>query len=789
MPNEAKDEIFAPLNEQQRIAVGQVDGPLLILAGPGSGKTRVITHRIANMIAQGISSQSIVALTFTNKAADEMRNRLSRLAPNNQTWTGTFHKFCSKLLRRHAPLIGLSSNFTIYDMSDAKKVMKQAIENAEVDLKHYSADKLNNQVSNVKNNGITSEQFQPRPGHALDAIVAKVYPEYQKLLKMANGVDFDDLLLHAVDLLRQSPELRETLDRTFAYIMVDEYQDTNLTQYQLIRLLNHTVRNLAVTGDPDQSIYGWRGANINNILEFEKDYPNLNVVRLEQNYRSTKSILSVADQLIANNVRRKKKELRTDNEEGQPVRLVAFPQPQDEAIDIADSIALAIQKGERRPRDFAILYRANWLSRSLEHALRSVGIPYQIVNGHEFYQRKEIKDVIGYLHLLNNPRDNVAFERVVNSPARKLGKVTIGRLRRYAQEHNVSMLDAARDCEQIETISKAPSAKIQKFVAMYDRLAFIPTEQVDPVIRAVLEETGYREWLTDDGSEEGFERARNVDELVVACQEFDREYPEDGGLEAYLEQSALVSDTDIWESEADYVTLMTLHAAKGLEFPSVYIVGLEDGILPHERSSGDDDEIEEERRLLFVGITRAEKDLQMSRCMSRFRRGTVWPSIASRFLMELPRDEMQVFEPVSNHFDEQSVADSISQIDPWMHDGIPSHDVNDDVPGDESSDSTDSIAEPPSTFALSAKTTTETKPTFPRIVTAAQLAAKQEAMTSHVRLHPESYKMGMDVEHHEYGIGSVIDLTGEGQKRTATIEFAKLGKKRFRLAFCNLRAV
>ena len=779
MPHISKDEIIAPLNDQQRIAVEQLEGPLLILAGPGSGKTRVITHRIANMIANGISSQSIVALTFTNKAADEMRTRIKRLVPENHAWTGTFHKFCSKLLRRHAELVGLAQNFTIYDTGDSKKVIKQAIENAEIDLKHYSADKLGSQISNIKNNGITAEHFQPRPGHALDAIVAKVYPEYQKLLRMANGVDFDDLLLHAVDLLRQSTDLRETLDRTIAYMMVDEYQDTNLTQYQLIRLLNHSVQNLAVTGDPDQSIYGWRGANINNILEFEKDYPGVGIVRLEQNYRSTKAILRVADQLIANNVYRKKKELRTDNQEGLPVRLVTFPSPQDEAIDIADSIALSIQKGERRARDFAILYRANWLSRALEHALRSVGIPYQIVNGHEFYQRKEIKDVVGYLHLLNNPSDNVAFERVINTPPRKIGKVTLGRLRRYAQANNLPMLEAARGCDQIDEITKAPTAKITQFVAMMDRLAFMPHEEVEPVIRAVLDETGYRDWLTDDGSEEGFERAHNVDELVVASQEFDREHPADGGLESYLEQAALVSDTDVWESEADHVTLMTLHAAKGLEFPSIFIVGLEDGILPHERSSGDDNEIEEERRLLFVGITRAESDLQLSRCMNRFRRGSFWPSIASRFLMELPRDEMQVFEPISQVYDESVVADSIEQLDPWMHDGLPSYDINRDR---ETGNDDEFVKE-------AGQAATEPQATFPRIVTAAELAAEQEAATSHIRLHPESYKIDMDVEHPEYGIGTIVALTGEGQKRTATIEFAKLGKKRFRLAFCNLRAV
>lgn len=785
------DEIFAPLNSQQRVAVAQLEGPLLILAGPGSGKTRVITHRIANLIANDVPSNNILALTFTNKASDEMRSRLEKLAPDNKAWTGTFHKFCARLLRIHAPLVGLAENYTIYDSGDSKKVIKQAIENAEVDLRHYSADRLSSEISNVKNAGITSEQFEPRPGFALDAIVAKVYPEYQKLLRMANGVDFDDLLLHTVDLLVQSSELRESLDRRYAYMMVDEYQDTNSAQYQLIRLLNHDQPNLAVTGDPDQSIYGWRGANLNNILEFERDFPNVKIVRLEQNYRSTKSILAVADQLIANNVRRKAKNLHTDNGEGRPVRLVTYPSPQEEATDIADTIALAIQKGEKRPQDFAVLYRANWLSRALEHSLRAAGIPYQIVNGHEFYQRKEIKDVIGYLHLLNNPRDSVAFERVINTPPRKIGKVTLGRVRKHAMDNQISMLEAARDCEQIATISAAPTKKILQFVAMYDRIAEIRTEEVEAIIKAVLDETGYRDWLTDDGSEEGFERANNVDELVVAAQEFDGDYGDEGGLERYLEQTALVSDTDVWESAADYVTLMTLHAAKGLEFPSIFIVGLEDGILPHERSSNDDDEIEEERRLLFVGITRAERELQLSRCLNRFRRGSYWPVIASRFLMELPREAMDIFEPAAGPvFDEDALADAITDVDPWLHDGLPSIDINEDV----ETNSKSSLAEPtlfepedgtddPGMVRESIASTG-----FPRLVTGAQLAKEQETAAA-TRLHPSTFKVDMVVEHPDYGVGTIVSLTGDGQKRTATIEFPKLGKKRFRLAFCNLRIV
>ena len=652
MTNLSIDQLLEPLNAAQRDAVQHVDGPMLILAGPGSGKTRVITHRIAYLIAQGVPSHCVLALTFTNKAADEMRDRLGNLVPRHKTWTGTFHKFCARILRIHAPLVGLSENFTIYDTGDSKKVIKQAIENTEINLKHHSPDSLRNQISNVKNNGVTVENFEPRPGHALDAIVAKVYPEYQKLLQMANGVDFDDLLLHCVDLFRNSPELRQAFDEKYAYFMVDEYQDTNLAQYQLIRLLNHSVRNLAVTGDPDQSIYGWRGANLNNILEFEQDYPQVKIVRLEENYRSTKSILRVADQLISNNLRRKAKSLRTENADGKQVRLVAFPSPSDEAIDIADSIALAIQKGNRRPRDFAIFYRMNSLSRTLEHSLRSAGVPYQVVNGHEFYQRKEIKDVVAFLHLLNNPRDNVAFERIINVPPRKIGKTTVNRLRRYALDSGISMLEAARDCDSIDTISKGPSGKIRQFVEMFDRLAEISSEEVELIIKAILDETAYRDWLTEDGSEESHERAANVDELVVAARNLTRSIQTMAGWSGMLEQAALVSDTDVWESTADFVSLMTMHAAKGLEFPCVFIVGLEDGILPHERSSQSDDEIEEERRLLFCrNYPGRRRKLQLSRAMSRFRRGSPWPTIASRFLMELPREAMEVFEPTSDEID------------------------------------------------------------------------------------------------------------------------------------------
>ena len=781
MDDTIHQQLVAPLNPAQQSAVKQIEGPLLIVAGPGSGKTRVITHRIAYMIAKGVPSQKIVALTFTNKAADEMRKRLAVLAPENFTWSGTFHRFCARLLRVHASMVGLQENFTIYDMTDTKKVVKQAIENTEVNLRHYGPDAVGKEISNVKNMAVVPENFQPRIGNAMDKIVSQVYPEYQKLLQMANAVDFDDLLMHTVDLLTNNNELRSALDHRFQYMMVDEYQDTNIAQYQLIRLLNHNTQNLAVTGDPDQSIYGWRGANIRNILEFEKDYPDVSVVRLEQNYRSTKAILRVADQLIANNVQRKQKVLVTDNDEGKSVRLVAFPSPQDEAVDIADTIALAIQKGRRNPNEFAILYRTNYLSRSLEHALRSAAVPYQIVNGHEFYQRREIKDLVAYLHLINNDRDTVAFERIVNVPSRKIGKVTLSRVRDYAMENNLSMMDAARNVDAIDTISAAPSAKLKQFAAMIDNLQQTATQEVETIIRNVLVETNYREWLTMDGSEEGFERANNVDELVVAAQEFDSEHPEDGGLEKYLEQTALVSDTDVWESTSDFVTLMSLHAAKGLEFKKVFIIGLEDGILPHERSSSDEEQIEEERRLLFVGITRAMEELQLSRCLNRFRRGSYWPAIPSRFLMELPREQMKVFEPRGQNsgMSDQELQNTIARMSDWSSD-LPVYD------DDQQSASISEVASK-KTPSADLKAKAPVIASIADMATGAQLAEKQSDGTE--RLDPEQYRIGLEVEHVQYGVGTVITLSGTGKKRTATVDFQSYGQKQFRVAFSNLRSV
>ncbi len=655
------DAIFRGLTSAQQEAVTHVDGPLLILAGPGSGKTRVVTHRIAYMIDQGVQPWQIAALTFTNKAADEMRMRVEVLSPGQNVWMGTFHRFCAQLLRRYATMVGLSENYSIYDTSDAKQAMKRAVEAAGVTTSHASPEQIAAAISRAKNRLITPDIMQGQPLRHQDAVAARVYPLYQQQLLTANAVDFDDLLLHVASLLKENAEIRAELDAKFKYILVDEYQDTNLAQYAIVRALSIDQPNLAVTGDPDQSIYGWRGADLNNILDFEKDYPDVKTVRLEQNYRSTPNILRVADQLIRHNRRRKQKGLFTENQEGDPVILRMFEDGYKEADGIADEIAHAIVASGLSPRDFAVFCRMNALTRSLEHSLRSRGIPYQIVNGLEFYQRKEIKDLLAYLHLINNPSHDVALTRIINTPTRGIGAKTVERIRNFADANRIPMLQAARRCHEISTIAKRSVSMVAKFVAIYDRLAIKATAPLEDLLRYLVEETAYEAYLEKTSvDQQDSNPMANVDELITAAVEFDRQHPDDGSLEAFLEQVALVSDTDAFEDSNDRVTLMTLHAAKGLEFPRVFIVAVEDDLLPHKRSKETESEFEEERRLLFVGITRAKEWLQLSCCKRRTIRGDVRPVIPSPFLNELPLEEMRRVESTVQRdwFDDDSQDDS-----------------------------------------------------------------------------------------------------------------------------------
>ncbi|HUS39507.1 MAG TPA: UvrD-helicase domain-containing protein, partial [Pirellulales bacterium] len=562
------------LTEPQQSAVRHINGPLLILAGPGSGKTRVVTHRIAYMLREGIPPSQIVALTFTNKAADEMRLRVDQVVSSGaQPWMSTFHRFCARLLRQYHAQVGLTESFTIYDSDDSLRALQQAIAADNYELSMFTPRQVAERISWAKNNLIDPLDFASKIRGAIGPVIAELYPKYQRHLLRSSAVDFDDLLSHVAILLRDHPEIRATLDERFQYILVDEYQDTNRAQYAILRALSYDHPNLAATGDPDQSIFGWRGANLNNILEFERDFPDVHIVRLEQNYRSTKRILQVADQLIANNVQRKQKELFTDNDWGEAVRLVSYSSEREEGRGIAASIASQIAAG-RRASDFAIFYRVNALSRGLEAALREQAVPYHLVKGLEFYRRKEIKDILSYLQLLNNPRDDVAFQRVVNTPARGIGKKTIDRLIQHAAKRAMPLLDAAREAGVIPSMATRAATSLARFVALIDQVSLAATGTVEQVVGLVLSLSGYHEYLRESDAAEDQDRLANIEELLTAARQFDERHPEEESLNRFLEETALASDTDEWDERVDRVTLMTLHSAKGLEFPSVYIIAV-----------------------------------------------------------------------------------------------------------------------------------------------------------------------------------------------------------------------
>lgn len=772
------EALLAGLTPAQREAVEHIEGPLLILAGPGSGKTRVITHRIAYLLHMGVSPENILALTFTNKAAEEMRSRVERLVPGGRVWMGTFHRFCARLLRQYARVAGLSEDYVIYDTEDSARALAAVLSRTGVDTAHFAPAAVAAGISWAKNHLVGPDEYRPRAGHPLGAVVARVYPAYQEHLLRANAVDFDDLLLHVAYLLRDHPEIRRTLDHRFRFVLVDEYQDTNLAQYTIARALSIDYPNLAVTGDPDQSIYGWRGANLNNILEFEKDFPNVKVVRLEQNYRSTQRILRVAAALIAHNVRRRPKALFTENGEGVPVRLVTYATQHQEAEAIASSIAQAVFSGRRRPRDFAVFYRVNALSRCVELALRRHGVPYQVVQGVEFFQRKEIRDVLAYLRLIQNPRDDVAFLRIINEPPRGLGAKTLRRLADYASEHRLPLLEAARHAPRIAGLARRAVATLEQFVAMLDRLAALSACPMEELLGHVLAESQYKARFEHSNDEQDQQRLANIDELLTVAREFDGRDPHPRPLCDFLEELSLVGDTDDWQSASDRVTLMTLHAAKGLEFPVVFLIACEQGLLPHERSRDQPEQLEEERRLMFVGMTRAQEELQLSRAVYRDFRGQHRMTVPSQFLMELPRAEMECRDEAATAFRDPTCQ--------WVPE--PSE------PGFSVESSADEIQHEPAAAG-------EPKPTGPgvppgqneklrglpagvRVVTAADLAGGPAFRPP----SPEDFYQGMTVLHPEQGIGVIVALSGQGVQRTATVDFRSTGQRqKFLIATSGLR--
>jgi len=626
------------LNAAQLEAVEHRDGPMLVLAGPGSGKTRVITRRIARLVESGIYASRVLALTFTNKAATEMGHRVERLLPGTRVWVSTFHRFCASLLRYHATAVGLQPNFTILDTPDQTTLLRQVLSDLDIDSTSFPPGKLLSRIGKAKHRlqspADLDQHLQEGRGSIADQVASRAYKGYQELLLRSNAVDFDDLLAHVARLLVECEEVRQQLATRFRYILVDEYQDTNFAQYMIVRTLSAEHRNLCVTGDPDQSIYGWRGAEIGNILQFERDFPETKVVRLEQNYRSTQAICRAADRLIVHNQRRKHKQILTENPEGAPVEPLYFADQHLEAEGVATLIRQIAQHERRTWGEFAVFYRVNALSRTLELALGRHRIPYQVAAGLAFYERAEVKDLLAYLRLIVNPSDRTALQRIINTPARGLGKTTVDRLLGWADQQRIAPLEAARLAGQYPGFTRRAVVSLARFADMIDRLSKTPFGGVAPLFDELLRVTRYQEGTTKGDAEADLQRAANISELRSTAAQYDQDHADNPTLEGFLENSSLVADLDAVDESAGRVTLMTLHAAKGLEFPVVFLAGCEEGLLPY-LPPGRDADVEEERRLFYVGMTRAQEKLILLRARNRLLFGQRAENAPSRFLADI----------------------------------------------------------------------------------------------------------------------------------------------------------
>ncbi|MDA8351647.1 MAG: DNA helicase PcrA [Firmicutes bacterium] len=641
--NGIKGSLLQGLNPDQKQAVETTEGPLLVVAGAGSGKTRVLTNRVAWLLSEKrIHPWNILAITFTNKAAREMKERIHRLAgpEAEEIWISTFHSMCVRMLRRDVDRIGISRNFTILDSSDQLTVMKQILKEKDLDPKQFSPRALLNRISNAKNHLWSAQDLKERAENYTDEIAAQVYEAYQDKLRTNQSLDFDDLLLETVRLFQQVPQVLDHYQKKFQYIHVDEYQDTNRVQYMLVKMLADHHRNLCVVGDSDQSIYRFRGADIANILHFEQDYPDAQIIKLEQNYRSTKTILEAANRLIAHNAGRKPKNLWTENDQGEPVQLYEADNEHEEAYFVADTIVKERKNGKNYS-DFAVLYRTNAQSRVMEEVLMKSNIPYQMVGGLKFYERKEIKDLLAYLRLVVNPDDDLSLRRVINVPKRGIGAATVDKIAAFASRRGISMFRALLEVEEIG-LTRRFIRPLTEFSSMVKELhAMQEYLSAGELTEQVLDRSGYREDLRKEETVEAASRLENIEEFLSVTGEFEQKN-EDQTLVSFLTELALLSDVDSLEEEQeegeDSVTLMTLHSAKGLEFPYVFLVGMEEGIFPHNRTLDDPEELEEERRLAYVGITRAEERLYLSRARTRMLFGQTNANPPSTFLQELPEE-------------------------------------------------------------------------------------------------------------------------------------------------------
>ena len=635
---------FDKLNEMQKKAVLQTEGPVLILAGAGSGKTGALTVRIAHLLETGVKPWNILAITFTNKAAKEMRERVEKLVGDGarDMWISTFHSTCVRILRREIHHLDYENQFSIYDGDDQEKIMREAFKrlNMSTTDKSFSVKGAMAVISHLKEEMTSWEEYSQKVDkNDLKAVrIAKVYQTYQKMLKENNALDFDDLIYKTVLLFRSFPDVLEKYQDRFRYIMVDEYQDTNTSQYELVAMLANKHKNLCVVGDDDQSIYGWRGANIRNILDFEKDFPDTTVIKLEQNYRSTKKILEAANAVIHNNQTRKDKTLWTENDAGSILHIFKADNEYDECRFVAEKIQ-ELEKAGRKRNEMAVLYRTNAQSRAVEDQMVKKGIPYRLFGGVRFYERKEIRDILSYLKVMANPADTIALRRIINVPKRGIGETSLDKLAAFAEEQNIPLYGALARLDEITTL-KTRIAKFKDFYELFEHLREDAEGlSVAELIDAVVKRTGYLQILMAEGTDEALNRIQNIDEFVNKAAEFDKANPE-GNLEGFLEEVALVADIDSYEEGEEAVALMTLHSAKGLEFPYVFIIGMEEGIFPGYRAVmyGGEKEIEEERRLCYVGITRAKEELFLTHAKNRMQHGITQYNPPSRFLKEIPAD-------------------------------------------------------------------------------------------------------------------------------------------------------
>ncbi|WP_159722902.1 DNA helicase PcrA [Enterococcus sp. CSURQ0835] len=751
-----KQELLEGLNPKQQEAVLHTEGPLLIMAGAGSGKTRVLTHRIAYLIEEKeVNPWNILAITFTNKAAREMKERVNGILGQGgeDVWVSTFHSMCVRILRRDVDAIGYDRNFTILDSSDQLTLMKRILKELNIDPKKFNPRAILGNISNAKNELQTPEDYAQLQGDYFQQLTAQCYDAYQKALRNNQSMDFDDLIMNTIRLFSERPEVLAYYQNKFHYLHVDEYQDTNHAQYTLVNLLAARFKNLCVVGDADQSIYGWRGADMQNILDFEKDYPDASVILLEQNYRSTKKILAAANQVIQNNSNRRPKDLWTENTDGKQITYYRGDSERSEAQFIVSVIQQEIHEKNRSFNDFAVLYRTNAQSRMVEDTLVKSNIPYTMVGGHKFYDRKEIKDIIAYLNIINNPRDGVSFERIVNVPKRGIGAASVEKLRAFAQLHDWSMTEAAENVD-LANISGKAGKQLGEFGMMIGHFQeMIPYLSVTELVDQVLEKSGYLQDLKNQRTIEAESRLENLEEFRSVTQEFDKRFenqdeeaaPEEK-LAIFLNDLALVSDLDDYQETSAQVTLMTLHAAKGLEFPVVFLVGMEENLFPLSRALMEEAELEEERRLAYVGITRAEEELYLTNAFSRTLYGKTQYNQPSRFIEEID-DELLAptgMQPQKNSPFATRTTQSTSQT----------------------------------TQPMTRKEQRYAQATRPPVTAKTATGGEKTA-----------WRTGDKAQHKKWGIGTVVSVSGTGQDIELDIAFPGQGVKRLLAAFAPIEKV